>query len=91
MSARRRRDGSLLETVLLDGMVMVSRAKLPSRVKRERERGEVWREIYELYEELQDDPEELREKRVGSHILITRLELDENPYAGEAFEPKALK
>jgi hypothetical protein len=81
---------SLLETVLIDGMVITSRSKLPTLLSRERERGEVWQEIRELYEEIGGDPEELRGKRVGSQILLTRFDLDENPYAGDVFEPRAI-
>lgn len=91
-SKRRRYElKSLLETILVDGMVIVSRAKLTSLVNRERERGEIWDEIFELYGEIEGDPNELRGKRVGSQILITRFALDKNPYAGEAFDPKAVK
>lgn len=80
---------SLLEVVLVDGMVVTSRSKLPTLLGRERERGEVWAEICDLYEELGGDARELRGKRVGSQILLTRFDLERNPYAGDAFEPRA--
>ena len=79
----------LLETILVDGMVTISRSKLPTLLGRERERGEVWQEICELYEEIGGDTSELRGKRVGSRILLTRFDLDEDPYAGDVFEPRA--
>jgi len=81
---------SLLETVLVDGMVTTSRSKLPTLLGRERERGEVWQEICNLYEEIGGDPEELRGKRVGTQILLTRFEVAENPYADDVFEPRAV-
>lgn len=91
-SKRRRYElESILETVMVDGFVLVSRAKFTSLANRERERSEIWEEVQELYEGLQGDPSELRGKRVGSKILITRFDLDENPYAIEPFEPKAAK
>jgi hypothetical protein len=80
---------SLLETVLVDGMVTTSRSKLPTLLGRERERGEVWQEICELYDEIGGDSNELRGKRVGSQFLLTRFDLDQNPYAGDVFEPRA--
>jgi hypothetical protein len=80
---------SLLEAVLVDGMVIISRSKLPTLLGRERERSEVWQEIAELYDELGGDSRELRGKRVGSQILLTRFDLEGNPYAGDVFEPRA--
>ena len=80
---------SLLETVLVDGMIITSRAKLPTLLGRERERGEVWREICDLYEEIGGESKGLRGKRVGSQILLTRFDLDEDPYAGDVLEPRA--
>ena len=80
---------SLLEAVLVDGLVITSRAKLPSLLGRERERSEVWREICTLYEDIGGDSAELRGKRVGSRVLLARFDLDENPYVGEVFEPRA--
>lgn len=80
---------SLLETVLVDGMVIVSRSKLPTLLGRERERNEIWDEVCELYEEIGGSPRELRGKRIGSVILISRFDLEKSPYAAQVFEPKA--
>jgi hypothetical protein len=88
---RRRWDlESLLETVLVEGMVIIGRSKLPTLLGRERERNEIWQEMCDLYEEIGGDSEELRGKRVGSQILLTRFDLDKNPYAGTIFEPRAI-
>jgi hypothetical protein len=75
---------SLLESVLVDGMVVTSRYKLPTLLGRARERGEVWQELCDLYEEIGGNPKELRGKRVGDRLLLTRFQVDSNPYDSEA-------
>ncbi len=77
---------SLLEAVLVDGMVVVSRFKVPVLLGRSRERSEVWQELQDLYEEIGGNPEHLRGKRVGDRLLLTRFGLDDNPYDSASCE-----
>ncbi len=77
---------SLLEAVLVDGMAVVSRFKVPTLLGRSRERGEVWQELRDLYEEIGGDPDQLRGKRVGDRLLLTRFALDDNPYDSASCE-----
>jgi hypothetical protein len=84
---------SLLEAVLVDGMVVVSRFKVPTLLGRTRERGEIWQELLDLYEDIGGDPSQLRGKRVGDRLLLTRFGLDDNPYDSascEVIEPGKL-
>lgn len=92
----RRRDGeleSILEDVLVEGFSLVSRYKVPTLLGRERERGEIWQEIIEKYEEMGGIPSELRGKRVGGYLLLARFSLDKNPYETDEtiIQPKAIK
>lgn len=92
----KRRDWELesaLETLLVQGMIIIPRYKIPTLLGRERERGEVWEEIVEKYEDIGGEGSRLRGKRVGDNILLTRFDLDRNPYASDEtiIQPRAIK
>ena len=95
-TGNRRRDWeleSILETVLVQGFVVIPRYRLPTLLSRERERGEIWNSIIDIYDELGGDKKELRGKRVGDSVIITRFNLDTNPYDldDNIFNPRAVK
>ena len=71
----------------------MSRYKVPTLLGRERERGEVWQEIIEKYEEIGGNPGEFLGKRIGGLLLLTRFKLDKNPYESDdtIVQPKAIK
>ena len=71
---------SILETVLVEGYALIPRYKLPTLLGRERERGEIWNELIELYEDLGGETRELRGKRVGDKLFLSRFDFDKNPY-----------
>jgi hypothetical protein len=77
---------SMLETVLVDGMVIASRFRIPTLLGRARERGEIWQELLDIYADLGGDPTQLRGKKIGDKILITRFDMDINPYDSASFE-----
>lgn len=83
---------SLMESVLVDGLVITTRAKLAALLGRTRERSEVWSEIKEAYEAVGGEANHLWGKRFGSQIVLARFQLERDPYdsvQSHPFDPQA--